>query len=69
MDAPEHIEHLKHEIANLTAMLAPLEAGRVQIGTTRSGEPWTEMTASWIAHLRRTIALHQAAVDFDADRR
>jgi hypothetical protein len=43
MDVPDQfIEQLKHEIANLKAMLEPLESGRMHMGTKRPGEPWTQ---------------------------
>ena len=51
MDVPDQlIEQLKHEIANLKAMLEPLESGRVRTGTKRPGEPWTYTTQAWIDH-------------------
>ena len=43
MDVPDRfIEELKHEIANLKAMLEPLECGRMHMGTKRPGGPWTD---------------------------
>lgn len=64
MNAPGHfVDQLKHEIANLRAILEPLESGRMQTGSRRPGEAWTETTAAWIEHLNKTIKMYQAVVD------
>ena len=64
MNVPDdYIEGLKHEIANLKAMLEPLESGRMQMATRRAGEAWTETTRAWVHHLKKTIDMYQAVVD------
>ena len=63
MSVPDYIEGLKHEIANLKAMLDPLEHGRMRTGTKRPGEPWTDTTQGWIDHLKKTIETYQSIVD------
>jgi hypothetical protein len=64
MNVPDdYIEQLKHEIANLRAMLEPLAAGRMHTGTRRIGEGWTDTTAAWVDHLNKTIKMYQLAVD------
>ena len=59
----QFIEQLKHEIANLKAMLEPLESGRMHTGTKRPGEPWTDTTQAWIDHLKKTVKMYEALVD------
>ena len=64
MNVPDdYIEGLKHEIANLKAMLEPLESGRMQMGTRRSGEAWVETTPAWVQHLKKNIDMYQDLVD------
>jgi hypothetical protein len=64
MNVPDdYIEQLKHEIANLRAMLEPLESGRIHTGTRRTGEGWTDTTAGWVDHLNKTIKMYQVVVD------
>ena len=64
MDVPDQfIEQLKHEIANLKAMLEPLKSGRMLMGTKRPGEPWTDTTQAWIDHLKKTVKMYEALVD------
>jgi hypothetical protein len=62
MDVPD-LEQWKHEIANLNAMLEPLESGRMHVGTKRHGEPWTDTTQAWIDHLKKTVKMYEALVD------
>ncbi len=63
MNVPDDlIEQLKHEIANLRAMLEPLESGRMHMGTRRTGEAWAETTPAWVRHLKKTIEMYQAVV-------
>jgi hypothetical protein len=61
--ADDYIEHLKHEIANLKTVLEPLESGRLQTGSRRPGEAWTDTTEAWVEHLNKTIKMYQAVVD------
>ena len=58
-----YLERLKHEIANLRAILEPLELGRMHIGSRRPGEAWTDTTAAWMEHLNKTIKMYQLVVD------
>ena len=58
----DFIEQLKHEIANLRAMLEPLESSRMHTGTKRPGEAWIETTPAWVHHLKKTIEMYQAVV-------
>ena len=63
MNVPDdYIEKLKHEIANLRAMLDPLESGRMQMGSRRSGGSWTDTTLAWVHHLKKTIAMYQSVL-------
>jgi hypothetical protein len=60
---------LKHEIANLKAMLEPLEHERMLVGTKRPGKPWNDMTNAWIDHLRHTLSMYKIIVDHYAPER
>jgi hypothetical protein len=57
------INGLRDDIAERQAVLESLEAGKLQIGERRPGEPWQDRTQARIADLKRTIATLKSIVD------
>jgi hypothetical protein len=59
----DYINGLRDDIAERQAVLESLEAGKLQIGECRSGEPWQDRTQARIADFKRTIATLKSIVD------
>ena len=59
----EHRKQIEADLAEIRRDLAPLESGHMQIRERTGNEPWRNITASWIAHHKRTIAKYEARLD------